>query len=67
MATKQSAGELLAELSKIDSWKFQDDPSNRKEALALARKVTLALESPIDRVLDYMFKVRRPANVISTT
>jgi hypothetical protein len=58
MATTTTATQLLTELSNINSTGLQDDPSKQQEALALAKKLTLALESPINRVMDMIHKVR---------
>jgi hypothetical protein len=58
MATTTTATQLLTELSNINSTGLQDDPRKQQEALALAKKLTLALESPINRVMDMIHKVR---------
>ncbi|KAF1915348.1 sterigmatocystin 8-O-methyltransferase [Ampelomyces quisqualis] len=56
MATMNTAAEFLAELSNINFTSIQDDLHKKQEALALAKKLTLTLESPIDRVLDFSHK-----------
>jgi hypothetical protein len=57
MTTENTTADLLAELAKIDAAALDNDPDVKTKALALSRQLTTVLESPMDRAVEYMFKV----------
>jgi hypothetical protein len=58
MSHENKASDLLAQLASIDPKGFANDPNEKNRALALSKKLATTLESPMDRVADYIFQVR---------
>lgn len=59
MATEAKASVILVQLAKFDSVDLEDHPEKKVEALKLCKQLTAALEAPIDRAVDYIFKVSK--------
>jgi hypothetical protein len=58
MSHENKASDLLAQLASIDPEGFANDLSEKNKALALSKKLAIALESSMDRVLGYIYEVR---------
>jgi hypothetical protein len=61
MATEKTTAGLLAELAKIDAAALEIDSELKSMALALCRRLTTVLENPMDRAVEYIFKVCQTA------
>jgi len=48
---------LITRLKTIDVTRIEEDESVKRDALALARKVTATLEGPVNRATDLIFRV----------
>ena len=52
--------DIITRIQSVDVEKAADDAAARAELLLLARKLTDALEGPINRATDLVFKVSTP-------
>lgn len=57
MATVLKAEDLLAQLAAVNPASLENNPGQTMEALKLCRQLTATLEAPLDRALNYIFKV----------
>lgn len=57
MAAVMKVEDLLAQLAAIDPASLEKNPAQTMEVLKLSKQLTTTLEAPIDRAVDYIFKV----------
>lgn len=57
MAIEKELVALLEDLRRVNPAEVANDPNERKRALTLSRQLVVALENPIERAVDYIFKV----------
>jgi hypothetical protein len=58
MAHENKAADILKGLASIDPAILDSSQDEKERVLALSRELTSTLESPVDRAVGYIFKVR---------